>query len=232
MERLLGTWRAALLPNSGLRPPTGPPRVDVCENWVAPSVPSARSLCPRLAPLPGVLGRGSSRPPQLSCGEGVHYLQETLSCLQTPFGSIKGCLEVSRSLSAWRRLSQRKLPCPLAGLAPEAEGTAGRLPTPAQGLEPECLGGAPPAPPDPSRPTPLLAPPSFPHASLGSTWRVGRAVDSSQLVPNPETPAAKAPRCQRGAARCQVARHQRPPLMRCGPQVSQSEPRTAVMAEA
>lgn len=197
-----------------------------------PACPVLAASAPGSVPSLGSWERGSSRPPELSCGEGVHYLQETLSCLQTPFGSIKGCLEVSRSLSAWRRLSQRKLPCPLAGLAPEAEGTARRLPTPAQGLEPECLGGAPPAPPDPSRPTPLLAPPSFPHASLGSTWRVGRAVDSSQLVPNPETPAGKAPRCQRGAARCQVARHQRPPLMRCGPQVSQSEPRTAVMAEA
>lgn len=163
MERLLGTWRAALLPNSGLRPPTGPPRVDVCENWVAPSVPSARSLCPRLAPLPGVLGRGSSRPPQLSCGEGVHYLQETLSCLQTPFGSIKGCLEVSRSLSAWRRLSQRKLPCPLAGLAPEAERTARR----------DCGEAAHPCPRAgarmPGRGAPCPPRPVQAHAAFGSS---------------------------------------------------------------
>lgn len=206
------------------------------------SQPLCQACSPHRAPRsPWGSGRGGapghpSYPAGSVCKKhSLHCLQETLSCLQTTFSSIKGCLEVSRGLSAWRRLSQRKFPCPLAGLAPEAEGTARGDRGEAAHPRPRAGAGMPgrgAAPPDPSRPSPLLAPPSRPHASLGSTWRVGRAVSSFQLVPNPEIPAAKAPRRQRGAARCQVVRHQRPPLTSCGPQVSRSEPCTAVVAEA
>lgn len=86
---------------------------------------SAPGSLPRRAPhSPWGSGRGGapghrSYPAGRVCkNHSLHYLQETLSCLQTTFSSIKGCLEVSRGLSAWRRLSQRKLPCPLAEADP------------------------------------------------------------------------------------------------------------------
>lgn len=130
LEHLLGTWRAALLPNSGLRPHTGPPLVLMYVKTGLPQAfpvltASAPGSLPHRAPhSPWGSGRGGapghrSYPAGRVCkNPSLHYLQETLSCLQTTFSSIKGCLEVSRGLSAWRRLSQRKLPCPLAGADP------------------------------------------------------------------------------------------------------------------
>lgn len=115
-------------------PPQGPPGVDVKTGFpqrAQRSQPLRQARSPHRAPRsPWGSGRGGapghpSYPAGSVCKKhSLHCLQETLSCLQTTFSSIKGCLEVSRGLSAWRRLSQRKFPCPLAGLAPEAEGTA------------------------------------------------------------------------------------------------------------
>lgn len=146
---------------------------------------SAPGSLPHRAPhSPWGSGRGGapghrSYPAGRVCkNHSLHYLQETQSCLQTTFSSIKGCLEVSRGLSAWRCLSQRKFPAHWPGLAPEAEGTAGRLPTPAQGLEPECLGRG--ATPRPIRSHTGFGSPIFPSRL---TWKHLEGGEGSGLFP-------------------------------------------------
>lgn len=161
-----------------------------------PSLPAPTGHTPR---CPGISGAGELQAAPATLGGGGGCARTTPCMISRKLAIFPNNFQLHKRLSGslWRPLPEAPHPCPRARAGAPGEGA------PQSG---------------PSRPAVSLAsPPGPPRLTWKDSERGVRPAESSQLLPNPEIPATRAPRHQEGARSCQAGgsaswgwgRHQR-----------------------